>query len=58
MGAVLSCEVLGEGQSGVCVELDVVRAAAVVLVGSSAPCGRSGRSLIVFHFVTMLVGII
>ena len=58
MGVALSCKVLDEGQLGVCVEFDVVGAAAVALVGSSAPCGRSGRKLIVDHFVVLLVGII
>ena len=37
MGVILSCEVLSEGQSGVCVEVDVVGAAAVALVCLSAP---------------------
>ncbi len=56
--AAFSCEVLGEGQSGICVEFDVVGAAAVALVGSSAACGRSGRVLIVGHCVYVLFDII
>ena len=39
MGAAFACKVLGEGQSGTRVELDVVGAAAVALVGSSTACG-------------------
>ena len=58
VGAALSCKVLGEGQSGICAEFDIVGAAVVSLVGSSAPCGRSGLVLIVDHFVVLLVGII
>ena len=58
VGAALSCKALGEGQSGVCVEFDVVGAAAVALIGSSASCGRSGRVLIVGHFIVSLVGMI
>jgi hypothetical protein len=34
--AALSCEVFGEGQSAVCVKIDIVGAAAVALVCSSA----------------------
>ena len=56
MGAAFACEVLGEGQSGICVEFDIVGAAAVALVGSSVACGRSGRVLVVNHFVVVLVG--
>jgi len=37
VGAALSCEVLGEGKMGVCVEFDVVGAAAIALICSSAP---------------------
>ena len=37
VGAAFSCEVLGEGQAGVCVKCDVIGASAVALVGSSAP---------------------
>ena len=58
MDAALVCEVLSEGQSGICVEFNVVGAAAVALIGSSAACGRSGRVLIVGHCVIVLVGII
>ena len=58
MGAAFACEVLGEGQSGICVEFYTVGAVAIALVGSSAACGRSGRVLIVGHFVAVLVGII
>ena len=58
MGTASTSEVLGEGQSSICVELDVVGAAAVALAGSWAACGRSCRVLIVGHFVTLLVGII
>ena len=58
MGAAFACEVSGESQSGICVEFYVVGATAVALVGSSAACGRSGRVLIVGHFVVVLVGII
>ena len=57
VGVALSCEVLGEGQSGVCVEFDVVGAAAVALVCSSVPCGRSGWASVVGHFVVVSVGI-
>ena len=57
-GAAFLREVLGEGQSGIRVECDVVSAAAVALVGSSAACGRSSRVLIVGHCVALLVGII
>ena len=58
VGAAFSCEVLGEGQSGVRVKFDVMGAAAVALVCSSAPLGRSGWVLIVGHFVVVRVGII
>jgi len=58
VGAALSCEVLGEGHAGVCVKFDVVGAAAVVLVCSSAPLDRSDWVLIVGHFVVVRVGII
>ena len=57
-GAALPRKVFSECQSGVCVEFDVVGAAAVALIGSSATCGRSGRVLIVGHFVVVLVGTI
>ena len=33
--AAFACEVLGKAQSGICVELDVVCAAAVALVGKA-----------------------
>ena len=49
-------EVLGEGQSGIFVKLDIVGAAAVALVGSSAACGRGGLVVVVGHFVVVLVG--
>jgi hypothetical protein len=58
VGAAFACVMLGEGQSGICVEFDGVGAAAVALVGSSAACGRGGRVLIVGHFVYVLVDII
>jgi len=58
VGAAFACEVLGEGQSGICVKFDIVGAAAVALLGSSAACGRCGRVLVVGHFVVVLVGII
>ena len=58
IGAALACEVLSEGQSGICVEFDVAGAAAVALLGSPAACGRSGRVLIVGYFVAVLVSII
>ena len=37
VGAALSCEVLGEGQSGVCLKFEAVGTAVVALVCSSAP---------------------
>ena len=58
MCAAFTCEVLGEGQSGICFEFDVVGAAAVSLVGSSTACGGSGGVLIVGHCVVVFVGII
>ena len=60
MCAAFTCEVLGEGQSGICVEIDVVGAAAVSLVGSSTACGGSGGGgvLIVGQCVVVFVGII
>ncbi len=58
MCAAFTCEVLGEGQSGICVEFDVVGAAAVALVGSSTACSSSGGVLIVGHVVVVFVGII
>ena len=57
VGEAPACEVLGESQLGACVELDVVCAAAVALVCSSVPCGRSGWVPIVGHFVVVSVGI-
>ena len=58
VGAAFACELLSESHSGICVEIDVLGAAAVALVGSSAACGRGGRVLIVGHFVYVLVDII
>ena len=58
VGAAFACEVLGENQTGICVEFDIVCAAAVALVGSSATCGRSDLVLGVGHFVVMLIGIL
>ncbi len=37
MGTSLSCDVLGEGQAGICIKFNVVGAAAVALACSSAP---------------------
>ena len=58
VGAALPCEVLGEGQAGVCVKCDVMGASTVALVGSSAPRDRGGWVLIVGHFVAVCVSII
>ena len=58
MGAAFACKVLREGQSGICVEFDVVSVAAVALAGSSAACGRSGRVLVVGQIDIVFVGII
>ena len=40
-----------DGQSGVCIEGDVIGASAVAVVGSSAPGGGSGWVLLVGHRV-------
>ncbi len=58
VGAALSCKVLGEGQPGVCVELYVVGAAAVALVGSSAPGGGGGWVLVVGHYFDVRVRVV
>ena len=58
MGAAFSCEVLGEGQAGVCVKCEVLGASGVALVGLSAPRVRGGWVLVVGHFVVIRVSII
>ena len=55
MGAALARKVLGEGQSGVCAKFDIVSTVAVALVCSLTPCGRSGRVLVVGHFLSCLL---